>query len=160
MALSAALSGFRGVSVLAPTERQHSLTESDTPNTDRGRADVSQRPDFLAKVIYGEDLQSLPERVAKGARLLDMRRPLWFHALDPDAINMEHHTNRILGADIVSVLWGDYLAGISQLDLPAEGPVDHGFTLPRTHVNERMWWHLTQAWRREIRARQENREAR
>lgn len=102
----------------------------------------------LANMIYGEDLQPLPERVAKGARLLDRRRPDWFAVLDSARLDMQTY-------DIVSALYGDYLVGVSQLDLPADGPVDHGLTLPANHATERMWKHLTRHWQAAIRSRQQ-----
>lgn len=125
-------------------------TIENVSNPGRQRVSVSRRPNFLSKVIYGRDIQSMPERVAKGARLLDRKRPNWYAAIDADRLNMAPDAD-----DIVSVLYGDYLAGIVQLDLPAEGPVDHGLTLPQTHANPRMWEHLTRHWQAEIRQRQE-----
>lgn len=51
------------------------------------------------------------EAVARGARLLDERRPRWFRQIEPATLNLSQSCNCVLGQ-----IYGDYSAGLSKFE--------------------------------------------
>ena len=90
---------------------------------------------------------TLQERAAKGAQLLDERRPDWANFVSVNILEMNYLHTCVLGQ-----LFGNYAAGCNQLSLePEDGKTaELGF---RTNGRED-WKLLNSAWKNEIEKRQ------
>lgn len=71
--------------------------------------------------VVGADL---PERVSRGAALLDEKVPGWAHRINVDTLDVESGTDCI-----VAQLFGDYLNGINALGLSfmSDDDAAHGY---------------------------------
>jgi hypothetical protein len=102
-------------------------------------------------------LPPLPERVARGAALLDQRRPGWAELVDPDRLDMQLEYEDVLGQ-----LYGTFAEGINSLAGHAFWPdpaavafaVAHGFELgddqPGRVGAPRHYAELTGCWRAKL----------
>lgn len=102
------------------------------------------------------------ERVARGAALLDEKRPGWFRAVDLDGLELSSCEACVLGQ-----LFGGYVAGTWALfaedGRPGQDAVDCGFSLSWWEAdelrkrygddNELIYGWLTEAWHAAVHAR-------
>lgn len=108
-------------------------------------------------------LGTIPDRVRRGAELLDARRPGWAGELALDRLAMSSCDRCILGQ-----LYGEYFSGMRELAAPLPCTVrlsaaEHGFTLPNDEQDPDpemdlapVWARfreLADAWRSEVKAR-------
>lgn len=97
-------------------------------------------------ITFGE----LAERAARGAKLLDERRPLWFEEIDLGRLDMESTCDCVLG----QVFTGGYLIGLEMLEIGTDEP-DYGFDLrgKGEQFSSYAWGELRECWVREIKKR-------
>jgi len=94
--------------------------------------------------------------VAKGAELLDERRPGWAEDIDLELLDMTSGWHCVLGQ-----LYGDYYDGLEHMDPDLRYRItdfsgrDHGFTLNMwgTNDDDEDWYRLHELWRQEVVAR-------
>jgi hypothetical protein len=98
--------------------------------------------------------ETIAERVARGAALLDEKRPEWAAKVVPGRLRMGSFCDCVLGQ-----VYGDYVDGIRQImndefssDESRERRISHGFTL-RSADRTRSWNELRAAWLAEIESR-------
>jgi hypothetical protein len=89
------------------------------------------------------------ERVARGAALLDGRRPGWAEAVDLDELELSSCQYCVLGQ-----LYGDFYAGRTALGLrESEISAPYGFDIYSTREGDEDFEALAEEWRKLIRAR-------
>jgi len=91
-------------------------------------------------------MKSLKDMVAKGALLLDEKKPGWERLIYPDVLDMRNGCYCVLGQ-----IYGDFLIGVSNLYLRYPG--HWGFDLPLEGVDITTWEELDDLWLDEIATR-------
>ena len=90
---------------------------------------------------------TVENRVAKGARFLDLQYPGWFEKINPETLELRGSNSCILGK-----CYGDYATGLRRLKIWGTGKQQtFGFTENFLEVIE--WDGLKNAWLKEIETR-------
>lgn len=103
-----------------------------------------------AAVLLGINLA-----VAKGAALLDEKRPAWFKTIDLELLDMENFEHCIIGQVAGTFASTGFHNELNDLDLHGNQAFDYGFDMP---TYQSQWAHLQDRWYQAIVERRQNSE--